>query len=79
MNEKSMQKHKVRYRPDRSKPEPRISDMVQNLSENEVMRRATDDPDMPDIPAPDFWYNAEIVSPAPKNQITLRLDADLLE
>ena len=79
MKEKSMQEHTVRYRPDRSKPEPRMSDMAQNMSEDEVMRRAADDPDMPDILAPDFWDHAEIVSPASKNQITLRLDAELLD
>ena len=54
MNEKCMQKHTFRYRPNRSKPEPRMSDMVPNRSEDEVMRRAAGDPDMPDILAPDF-------------------------
>ena len=54
MNEKSMPKHTVRYRSDHSKPKPRISDMVQNASEDEVMRRAAGDHDMPEILASRF-------------------------
>jgi uncharacterized protein (DUF4415 family) len=79
MKDSSMEERTVRYRPDRSKPEPRMSEKALRMSDEEIMQRAAEDPDMPDIMAPDFWDHAEIVSPKPKSQITLRLDADLLD
>ncbi len=79
MKDSSMEERTVRFHPDRSKPEPRMSEKALSMSDEEIMRRAAEDPDMPDIMAPDFWDHAEIVSPKSKNQITLRLDADLLD
>lgn len=52
---------------------------VRNMTDDEVMKRAADDPDMPDTTAPGFWDNAKVVYPEPKSQITLRLDADVLD
>jgi len=47
------------------------------MSDEEVERRATADPDAGIIP-PGFWDNAQVVYGEPKQQITLRLDADII-
>ena len=56
-----------------------MSEAASKLTDDDVMRRAAEAPDMPDIFAADFWEHAEIVSPTSKSQITLRLDADVLD
>ena len=47
------------------------------MSDAEVERRAKADPDAGAIP-PGFWDNAKILMPGPKQQITLRLDPDVI-
>jgi uncharacterized protein (DUF4415 family) len=47
------------------------------MTDAEVERRAKTDPDAGVIP-PGFWDNAKVVIPAAKQQITLRLDPDVI-
>jgi uncharacterized protein (DUF4415 family) len=47
------------------------------MSDAEAERRAASDPDAGVIP-PGFWDNAKVVLPETKQQITLRLDADVI-
>lgn len=46
------------------------------MSEQEIAR--TSPPELADLP-PDFWDDAEVVSPQPKEAISLRVDRDVLE
>ncbi|MDP4021711.1 BrnA antitoxin family protein [Methylobacterium sp. NEAU 140] len=50
---------------------------VRALDDAEIERRAAEDPDAGLVP-PGFWDEARVVPPEPKEQITLRLDADVL-
>ena len=47
------------------------------MSDEEAERRAAADPDAGVIP-PGFWDNATVVMPENKQQITLRLDPDVI-
>ncbi|MGC1778094.1 MAG: BrnA antitoxin family protein [Xanthobacteraceae bacterium] len=47
------------------------------MSDEEVERRAAADPDAGVLP-PGFWDNAELRLPLTKQQITLRLDPDVI-
>jgi uncharacterized protein (DUF4415 family) len=54
-----------------------LSDAFKSLADEEIERRAASDPDAGVIP-PGFWETAQPVEPEGKEQITLRLDADVL-
>jgi len=45
------------------------------MSEREIAR--TSPPELADLP-PDFWTNATMVDPVPKQPISLRVDVDVL-
>jgi uncharacterized protein (DUF4415 family) len=49
---------------------------LRRVSEREIA--ATAPPELRDLPA-DFWTEAEVVWPAPKEAISLRVDRDVLE
>lgn len=51
---------------------------VRSLSDRQVRRAIEIDPDARATDAA-FWKNARVVLPKPKETITIRLDADLLE
>lgn len=68
----------VRYESLDDMPPPKpLSKAFRALSDEEVERRAAADPDAGAIP-PGFWDNARLVLPEAKQQITLRLDADVI-
>lgn len=54
-----------------------LSAKVKRMSDAQIERAAVVDPDVGIIP-PGFWENAQIVDPARKQQITLRIDRDIL-
>lgn len=54
-----------------------LSDAFKDVGDAEIERRAATDPDAGSIPA-GFWDEADAVLPEGKEQITLRLDADVL-
>ena len=49
---------------------------LRRLTDAEV--RQTSPPELTDLPA-DFWNDAELVTPAPKRAVSIRLDEDVLE
>jgi uncharacterized protein (DUF4415 family) len=51
---------------------------VGSLNDREVRRAIQSDPDARPTDA-DFWKNARVVIPRPKQTVTIRLDADLLD
>ncbi len=51
-------------------------DRLRNMTEEEIA--ATSPPDLADLPD-DFWDDAVIVVPDPKEAISLRVDRDVLE
>lgn len=51
---------------------------VRSLSDARIRRAIESDPEARTTDA-DFWKNARVVMPRPKQTITMRLDADLLE
>jgi uncharacterized protein (DUF4415 family) len=57
-------------------PKP-LSKAFREMSDAEAARRARADPDAGVIP-PDFWDKAKVFMPETKQQITLRLDADVI-
>ena len=57
-------------------PKP-LSKALREMSDEEVERRAAKDPDAGAIP-PGFWDNATVWTPPNKQQITLRLDPDVI-
>jgi uncharacterized protein (DUF4415 family) len=57
-------------------PKP-LSKAFREMSDDEVERRAAADPDAGAIP-PGFWDKAELRMPLAKQQITLRLDPDVI-
>ena len=69
----------ARYaKPDRlPRPEP-ISNRVKNFSDEEIRAATESDPDAVPFDDANFWDTAEVVLPAPKLQITLRLDSDIV-
>jgi uncharacterized protein (DUF4415 family) len=54
-----------------------LSKAFRKVSDEEVERRAASDPDAGIIP-PGFWDRAEVRMPENKQQITLRLDPDVI-
>lgn len=68
----------VRYNSLDDMPRPRrLSKAFRSMSDAEVERRAAADPDAGIIP-PGFWDNAQVWTPENKQQITLRLDPDVI-
>lgn len=68
----------VRYKSlDDMGPAPPLNEAFRRMSDEEVERRAAADPDAGILP-PGFWDNARLVYGEPKQQITLRLDADVI-
>lgn len=68
----------VRYKSLDDMPPPKpLSKAFRDMSDEEVERRAAADPDAGVIP-PGFWDNAELRMPLTKQQITLRLDPDVI-
>jgi uncharacterized protein (DUF4415 family) len=57
-------------------PKP-LSKAFREMSDEEVERRAAADPDAGVIP-PGFWDKAELCMPPTKQQITLRLDPEVI-
>ena len=58
-------------------PAAPLSPEFRALSSREAGERARRDPDAGDIPQ-GFWTSAQVAAPETKEQITLRLDADVL-
>ena len=70
--------HIVRYDSLDDMPPPKpLSKTFREMSDEEVERRAAADPDAGIIP-PGFWDNARVWMPERKQQITLRLDPDVI-
>lgn len=68
----------VRYESLDDMPPPKpLSKAFREMSDEEVERRAAADPDAGVIPA-GFWDNATVRLPENKQQITLRLDPDVI-
>jgi uncharacterized protein (DUF4415 family) len=68
----------VRYKSLDDMPPPRpLSKAFREMSDAEVERRAAADPDAGVIP-PGFWDNATVLLPETKQQITLRLDPEVI-
>jgi len=58
-------------------PPKRLNRKLIEMSDEEIERRAAADPDAGVIP-PGFWDRAELRLPLTKQQITLRLDPDVI-
>lgn len=68
----------VRYESLDDMPPPKpLSKAFREMSDEEAERRAVADPDAGLIP-PGFWDNATVRMPQSKQQITLRLDPDVI-
>ncbi len=68
----------VRYKSLDDMPPPKpLSKAFRAMSDAQVERRAAADPDAGAIP-PGFWDNATVLLPESKQQITLRLDPDVI-
>ena len=68
----------VRYRSLDEMPPPKpLSKAFKNMTDSEVERRAAADPDAGVIPH-GFWDNAAVILPETKQQITLRLDPEVI-
>jgi uncharacterized protein (DUF4415 family) len=68
----------VRYKSLDDMPPPKpLSKAFREMSDAEIERRAASDPDAGAIP-PGFWDKAELMMPLIKQQITLRLDPDVI-
>ena len=61
---------------DMPRPKP-LSKAFRNMTDAEIERRAAADPDAGTIP-PGFWDNARVLLPQTKQQITLRLDPEVI-
>jgi len=80
MTAKTTKKHGriVRYKSLDDMPPPKpLSKAFRDMSDEEVERRAAADPDAGVIP-PGFWDKATVHMPLAKQQITLRLDPDVI-
>jgi len=79
MSAKRTRKHSriVRYESLDDIPVKPLNRKLIAMSDEEAERRAAADPDAGVIP-PGFWDNAEVRMPPPKQQITLRLDPDVI-
>ena len=70
--------HIVSYESLDDMPPPKpLSKAFREMTDEEVERRAAADPDAGIIP-PGFWDNATVRVPETKQQITLRLDPDVI-
>jgi uncharacterized protein (DUF4415 family) len=81
MTARNTKKHEriVRYKSLDDMPPPKpLSKTFREMSDEEVERRAAADPDAGAIP-PGFWDNARVWVPSRKQQITLRLDPDVID
>jgi len=58
-------------------PPKRLNKRLLAMTDEEVERRAAADPDAGIIP-PGFWDNAQVLLPETKQQITLRLDPEVV-
>ena len=68
----------VRYESLEAMPPPRpLSKAFREMSDAETERRAKADPDAGIVP-PGFWKNTQVVLPERKQQITLRLDPEVI-
>lgn len=68
----------VRYKSlDDMPPTRPLSKAFRDMTDEEVERRAAADPDAGVIP-PGFWDNAKVLLPENKEQITLRLDPEVI-
>jgi uncharacterized protein (DUF4415 family) len=68
----------VRYKSLDDMPPPKpLSKLFREMTDEEAERRAATDPDAGVIP-PGFWDNATVMMPQNKQQITLRLDVDVI-
>jgi uncharacterized protein (DUF4415 family) len=68
----------VRYKSLDDMPRPRrLNRKLIEMSDEEVKRRAAADPDAGIIP-PGFWDKAEVWTPENKQQITLRLEPEVI-
>ena len=67
----------VRYNSLHDIPVKPLNRKLIEMSDEEVERRAAADPDAGVIP-PGFWDNAEVWVPENKQQITLRLDPEVI-
>jgi uncharacterized protein (DUF4415 family) len=67
----------VRYKSLDEIPVRPLNRKLIEMSDEEVERRAAADPDVGVIP-PGFWDKAELRMPLTKQQITLRLDPDVI-
>lgn len=68
----------VRYKSLDDIPVKPLNRALIEMSDEEAGRRAAADPDAGVIP-PGFWDNAQVFYGEPKQQITLRLDADVIQ
>lgn len=48
------------------------------LTDEDIARAVAEDPDAAPIRGDDFWKNAKVVYPVPKQAISIRLDEDVL-
>ena len=67
----------VRYKSLDDVPVRPLNHKLIAMSDTEVERRAAADPDAGTIP-PGFWDNATVLLPQAKQQITLRLDPEVI-
>ena len=67
----------VRYEKSRRHPAQPLNRKLIEMSDEEADRRAAADPDAGIIP-PGFWDNATVFMPQAKQQITLRLDPEVI-
>ncbi|HVU41686.1 MAG TPA: BrnA antitoxin family protein [Xanthobacteraceae bacterium] len=68
----------IRYESLDDMPPPKpLNKRLRDMSDEEAERRAAADPDAGIIP-PGFWDNARVWMPERKQQITLRLDPDVI-
>jgi uncharacterized protein (DUF4415 family) len=79
MSAKSTKKREriVRYESLDDVPVRPLNRKLIEMTDEEAERRAKADPDAGVIP-PGFWDNAEVWTPKPKEQITLRLDPEVI-
>jgi uncharacterized protein (DUF4415 family) len=62
-------------------PDKRVTDWARldALTDEEIEASVRDDPDAPPIVDEEWFAGATLVMPKPKEQISIRLDADVLE
>jgi uncharacterized protein (DUF4415 family) len=73
-----MRERIVRYKSLDDMPPPKpLSRAFREMSDEEVERRAAGDPDA-GITPPGFWDSATVLMPENKQQITLRLDPEVI-